>query len=202
MSLKIITSEQYKLSTWKNGLGFTREIAIFPPDANLAKGNFLWRLSSAQIEKASPFSLFPAHDRVLLILKGEGMRLIHTFSEGDDDEVVELPPLEPYEFPGDVPSRCELLDGAIVDFSIFVRKAEVEPQVQIVNLEANQSFKWSPEGRWNFTFVVSGSAETEVGALSEGNTLSLEYSSPDAERKEIRLQASQNGSTLLLVSLG
>src|SRR4051794_12660438 len=102
-SSRIIQKENYKRSTWKNGLGFTDEIAIYPPDSNLVQGNFLWRLSSARIEKASPFSAFPNHDRILLVLKGAGLKLIHTFEEGSEDEVIEVPKLEPYEFPGDVP---------------------------------------------------------------------------------------------------
>ena len=189
----IITKSNYKRSTWKNGLGFTDEIAIYPPEANLSQGNFLWRLSSARIEKASPFSLFPNHDRMLVILKGAGVRLIHTFEEGGNDDIAEIPALELYEFPGDVPSRCELLDGPVTDFSIFLRRGEVEPMVQIQELQADEEWEWQALGKWNFAFALSGDFETDVGVLNEGNTLSANSS--------IQLRALNHNSRLLTISL-
>lgn len=194
----VIHKESFKRSVWKNGLGFTDEIAIFPPESSLIRGDFLWRLSSARIEKASPFSVFPNHDRVLLVLKGAGLKLIHTFEEGGEDEAVEIPRLEPYEFPGDVPSRCELLDGPITDFSIFLRKGEVEPLVQIEELQEDERYHWEPEGKWNYAFAVNGHFEavSETGAIlmSEGNALSA--NSP------LEFKALNHHSRLLLISLG
>ena len=196
--LAILHQKDYKHSVWKNGLGFTNEIAIYPPTASLVQGNFSWRLSSARIEKASPFSTFPHHDRVLVILKGAGMKLTHTFEEGGDEETVDLPPLEPYEFPGDVPSSCALLDGPVVDFSVFVRKGEVEPQVEIVEIEEGDSFPWSPQGRWNFVFAVNGKFQTPAGELNEGCTLVHEAEGPNSQELEIQAQIS---GQILLVSL-
>ena len=191
----LLLKENYKRATWKNGLGFTDEIAIHPTDASLIQGNFLWRLSSARIEKASPFSVFPNHDRILIILKGAGVKLIHTFEEGGEEEVVEIPVLEPYEFPGDVPSRCELLDGGITDFSIFIRKGEVEPMVQMEEVQNGENYTWNAVGKWNFAFVISGKFNTSLGLLNEGNTLSTEQGS-------IALESLNQGSRLLLISLG
>jgi len=198
----LITKENYRRSTWKNGLGFTDQIAIYPPNAVLAQANFLWRLSSARIEKESPFSLFPNHDRLLIVLKGPGIKLIHTIEEGGDEEVVEIPTLEPYEFPGDIPSRCELKGAPIIDFSIFIRKAEVEPLVQIVELNEGETHSWIPEGRWNFAFAISGDFETEGGNLNEGDTLSFEQKSPGMENVEIKIRGLNPRSHLLLISLG
>ena len=192
-SYKIIPKTSYKRSTWKNGLGFTDEIAIYPADANLSQGNFLWRLSSAQIEKASPFSLFPNHDRILLVLKGAGLRLFHTIEEGSEDDVNEIPALQPYDFPGDLPSRCELLNGPITDFSIFLRRGEVEPDVQIMEVKSDEPLDWAPYGKWNFAFVLSGSLKTDAGILQEGDTLSGEGA--------IQLHATTPITRLLLISL-
>jgi environmental stress-induced protein Ves len=197
----ILRKENYKRSTWKNGLGHTDEIAIYPPGANLGQGNFLWRLSSARIENAAPFSVFPAHDRVLVILKGKGLRLTHTFEEGADEEMVEIGPLEPYEFPGDVPSRCELLGGAVTDFSVFLRKAEVEPLIEIRELAEEEEIEIETEGKWNFVFLMEGQVETPAGLLTEGNTLSMEYAEMNSERKQLSLRA-VSASKMLCVSLG
>jgi len=195
MAAKILQKENYKRSTWKNGLGFTDEIAIFPEGSSLVQGNFLWRLSSARIEKASPFSLFPNHDRILIILKGAGVQLIHTFEEGGDEDVVQVPPHELYEFPGDIPSRCELLDGAITDFSIFLRKGEVEPMITIEKISSDSPFQWNPEGKWNFAFALEGNFHSFIGTINEGDCL---FSDQDA----VEIQSINPNGKLLLVSLG
>lgn len=193
MNLQRIEKTQYKRSAWKNGLGHTDEIAIHPPGASLAKGDFLWRLSSARIEKASPFSLFPAHDRTLLVLKGEGIRLIHTFEEGEPPEVVDLPPLEPYEFPGDVPSKCELTGGPITDFSIFTRTGEVGLSHQVQEIPAGGEYAWEPHGKWNFAFAISGSVEADGEPLNEGDTISVAAG-------PCTLRATDTDATLFLIS--
>ncbi len=190
----IIEKKNYKRSNWKNGLGFTNEIAIYPADASLARGDFLWRLSSARIEKASPFSLFPAHDRTLVVLQGAGIRLLHTFEEGEESETVSLPLLEPYDFPGDVPSRCELVQGPITDFSIFTKTGEINANTVIQTLDADEEFLWSAEGKWNYAFAVQHAVQTESGTLVEGDSYSCSSG-------EVTFTASEDGATLLLVSL-
>lgn len=199
--ITLIPKENYKRSTWKNGLGFTDQISIYPVDSALAQANFLWRLSSARIENAAPFSLFPAHDRVLVILKGKGLKLTHTFEEGGEEEVVELPAFEPYEFPGDVPSRCELIQGPVTDFSLFIRKAEVDHLLEIVELSEDETYEWSPEGRWNFAIAISGSFESEGGALRESDTLSLEHSEPLMGNRMTSFTATSPQARLLILSL-
>ncbi len=190
----IRSKNDYKRSTWKNGLGFTDEIAIYPPDASLARGDFLWRLSSARIEKSSPFSLFPAHDRTLVILKGAGIRMAHRFEEGEPEDVTDVPSLQVYEFPGDVQSRCDLIDGPITDFSIFTRTGEVGAVVEICELQPDEEWVWNFEGKWNFIYVIENQVETDSGDLSEGDTLSV---GPG----EVRIHPPQSKAVLLLVSI-
>jgi len=192
--MKIITNSGYKRATWKNGLGFTDEIAIYPESATLAKGDFKWRLSSARIENASPFSMFPAHERILVILKGKGIRMVHAYEEGEPEEIHEVKPLEPYEFPGDIRSRCELLGGPVVDFSVFTEAGNIGANVEVHELSADEDYLWNAEGRWNFVFSIEHSVATEAGELREGDTLSCEPG-------EVRLVAGEGGATLLLVSL-
>jgi environmental stress-induced protein Ves len=190
----IIQKKEYRRSTWKNGLGFTDEIAIHPPGSSLAKGDFLWRLSTAKIEKSSPFSLFPNHDRSLVILKGAGMKLAHSFEAGEPEDVVELAPLEPYEFPGDVKSRCELDRGSVQDFSIISRAGEVEVSFMVQELGPDEEFNWSAQGTWNFAFPVDDGVETGAGDVGEGDILSV---GPG----EVHFRAGPAGAKILLISL-
>lgn len=197
---QVISSSAYRRSVWKNGLGHTDEIAIFPEGADLRAGNFLWRLSSARIEKASPFSAFPHHDRTLVILQGDGVRLTHTF-EGDED-TVEVPLLEPYEFPGDVPSRCELIGAGVQDLSVFVRKAEVDAVTHTVAVEEGRSYSWRPEGRWNFAYAVGGAFTVDGDLrLPAGDTLRVDLAGALGDEDGVRLTAESRGGHLVLVSL-
>lgn len=203
--MKIISKQAYRRATWKNGLGHTDEIAIFPEGSELKRGNFLWRLSSARIEQSSPFSAFPQHDRTLVVLKGEGLRLTHTFEEGGDDEVVELERLTPYDFPGDVPSRCELISGPIADLSVFVRKAEAEAVTEVVEVAPGETFEWVPAGRWNFVYAAQSgfeiAAEGAPGEVSEGDTLRVELDEPLAEDRPFRIRATGAPAKLVIVAL-
>ncbi|MBU6154310.1 MAG: HutD family protein [Bdellovibrionales bacterium] len=191
---KIISKSEYKRATWKNGLGFTDEIAIYPEGASLAKGDFQWRLSSARIENASPFSMFPAHDRVLVVLKGAGIRMAHAYEEGEPEDVNEVRLLEPYEFPGDIKSRCELLGGPITDFSVFAETGRIGASVSVQELSPDEEFVWMAEGRWNFAFAIEYTTDTEAGPLPEGDTLSCGAG-------ELRFTAGAGGAKVLLISL-
>lgn len=206
-SAKIISKKEYKRATWKNGLGYTDEIAIHPEGAELRQGNFLWRLSSARIEKASPFSAFPEHDRTLVILKGEGVRLAHRFEEGEVEESAEISPFEPYEFPGDVPSRCELVGGPVTDMSVFVRKAEVEAVTEVVELQQNELFEWNPAGRWNFAIAAEGdfevcrSAAADARSLTEGDSFRIDLDAPLPEGECVGLRSLRQQGRIILVGL-
>jgi environmental stress-induced protein Ves len=163
-----LPKSSFARSLWKNGLGHTDQIAIEPPGADLRSGNYLWRISSAWITNASDFSLFPDHDRALVILSGAGVRLTHE-DEGFVD-TNELPPLEPYEFPGDIRSRCELLDGPVRDLSVFFRKGIVSATAEVVHVDGESVWNWDPSATWNFVFAVRGNFEV---CTAEGVTETL-----------------------------
>ena len=197
-SIRVIRASDYKRSVWKNGLGHTDEIAIYPEGSELKTGNFLWRLSSARIEKASPFSTFPRHDRTLVVLEGAGLHLSHQF-EGEEDSI-RLLPLTPYEFPGDVPSHCELVDGHIRDLSVFVRKAEAESVTEVVS---SNDYAWMPAGRWNFAYALDDFrvvVNSETIQLSRGETLRVDLTAPLSEEEALRFESEGEG-TLVLVAI-
>ena len=69
--MQILRAANYKVMPWKNGLGSTTEIAIFPANAKL--DDFDWRVSMAQVTSDGPFSSFPGIDRTLLVIDGAGI---------------------------------------------------------------------------------------------------------------------------------
>lgn len=145
----------YLRSRWKNGLGATEQIAIHPKTADLGRGDFDWRISTAVIERSSDFSLFPEHDRVLLAFSP--LRLIHP------DGRVELKPLEPYAFSGARATRAELLTEAPVrDLGVLFRRGRVKAGIHVGAKRA--------DGDWNFIFAAGGALTLAKLTLSAGET--------------------------------
>jgi environmental stress-induced protein Ves len=118
---RIVPANEYQRVRWKNGLGWTREIARFP-DAD----DWDWRLSIAEIERDAEFSAFPGIERELVLLSGNGVRLVFV----DDGETHELhPPHERLRFAGERKLRGELLDGTTHDFNLMWRRGRLDAQL-------------------------------------------------------------------------
>ncbi len=93
VAVKIIGASDRRITPWKNGQGWTAEVAISPEGASLDE--FDWRISIAGTDHGGPFSSFPGIDRTLLILKGATLLTI-----GDRQPVVLDPNSAPIRFPG------------------------------------------------------------------------------------------------------
>lgn len=116
MGLIHLKAGNHRVMPWKNGLGSTTEIAVFPPDAGVE--DFGWRVSAADVAANGPFSAFPGIDRTLSILDGEGLTLFVGEAEGR----VLRPDTPPFAFPADVPTAADLLEGPITDLNVMTRR--------------------------------------------------------------------------------
>ncbi len=58
--ITLIKESDHQKMPWKNQQGTTSQILISPKGSSLAKLDFDYRLSSAPIKSAGPFSPFPA----------------------------------------------------------------------------------------------------------------------------------------------
>lgn len=106
---------------WKNGAGWTTEIAAGPAGTDA----FDWRVSVAEIDADSEFSRFPGIDRTLTVLEGAGIEL-HV----DGSEPVLLNERgRPHAFPGDAAARCRVLAGPTRDFNVMTRRGVVAQRV-------------------------------------------------------------------------
>jgi uncharacterized protein len=100
----------------------TREIAAFPPGADL--DSFHWRVSMASVSVGGPFSIFPGIDRVLSVLEGE---LVLTF---DGEATLKLTAeSEPAAFSGDIAVRAETPSAAVADLNVMTRRDHVHARV-------------------------------------------------------------------------
>src|SRR5262245_64441943 len=120
---------------WKNGLGTTREIAIDPPGASMSDAGFRWRLSIADVAQSGPFSAFPGIDRTIMVIKGNGMVL----SVGGRRPQRLDKCFVPYEFSGDAPTDCQLIDGAIKDFNLMVNRSMLRARTEVRELSRAES---------------------------------------------------------------
>jgi environmental stress-induced protein Ves len=109
---------------WKNGLGVTTEIARWPE----GDGEFEWRVSAAPVTAAGPFSAYPGLDRILVVVEGKGLTLVH----GETGPAVDVRPLRPYAFSGDAPTSCTLPAGPIRDFGVMVRRDRRSARVVVL----------------------------------------------------------------------
>jgi hypothetical protein len=117
---RVIPANEYRRERWRNGLGWTREIARAPAD-----GEWSWRLSIAEIEQDAVFSSFPGVERELVLLTGNGLRL--RFGDGESREL--LPPHDRLRFAGEREVTGELIDGRTTDFNLMWRRDRIDAQL-------------------------------------------------------------------------
>ena len=166
--------DEYKMMEWKNKRGMTREIEIFPKEANL--DSFEYRLSTASFDYAGPFSFFPGMIRYLFIVSGEKISLSHKSTNslvvlGQNDNFV-------YSFSGDdvtesfFPDDFDPKVNKIVDFNLIVNPLLWDVQCcDLVKICAEEKDKvlFLKKDSLNYMFCVSGSVSCmgkKVGRLS------------------------------------
>lgn len=125
-----LTANDARRLPWKNGRGFTEELALWPEGSTFERGDFHWRISTAAIDEPGPFSLFTGFDRILVVTQGDGLVLSHA----DRAARTRVRRLEPYLFSGDWPTTAELAGGAVADFNVIYRRASLRADVEVLKL--------------------------------------------------------------------
>ena len=118
---------------WKNGGGSTLELAVEPPNGDLASG-FRWRLSSAEVAESGPFSAFPGLERWLFLLEGDGFEL--DFESRGRMDLREA--FFPIRFPGDWPATATLAGGPSTDLNLMVDPRHIDASVEVLHLGRNR----------------------------------------------------------------
>ena len=136
---------------WKNGGGATRELARWPPGADME--HFDWRVSVATIAQSGPFSRFAGVDRVITLLTGDGVHLRQP-EAGIDHRLEQA--LQPFAFAGDGGMDCELLGGTSQDFNLMTRRGRWRGAVQVLRNQAvlparPAGLLLAVQGRWTVT---------------------------------------------------
>jgi len=135
---------------WKNGMGFTTELAVHPAGSSL--DGFDWRLSMADVVSDGDFSLFPGYDRTLMLATGRGIEL--DFAAASAPQRLRRPG-QSAQFSGDWPTRCHLLDGPIRDFNVMSARDRVQHECLEISGMPTE-FVWEPAVETLFCLAISG----------------------------------------------
>jgi uncharacterized protein len=189
MRLQYKPSYEFERQRWANERGWTREIFRSP-----ATGPFDWRLSIAEIDHDCSFSRYPAHDRVLVLLHGAGIRL--RIDDGRDERV--LPPHGRIEFPGAAAVDCDLIDGPVRAFNLIFDPVKAAVELLHRPLVGPMVFFDTPRTDW-LIYLAQGHAELRIGGdritLATGDALHLGGDGSD------RRAIVDGGGELLLVRI-
>ena len=167
---------------WRNGGGWTREIARGPENASTG---WDWRLSVAEVEADGPFSTFPGVEREIVLLSGAGMDL--HFADGRRHL---LEPSAPrLRFSGDDPLDSRLVDGATTDFTLMWCRSRCDAELWMRPLVGGSVLCADPGETWAVHLRTGRIECPDVDglALSSGDTLLLH---PRPGRRRLRLEAS------------
>jgi uncharacterized protein len=146
----------YRRMPWRNGRGFTLEIAREPASDE----DFAWRLSLADIDRAGEFSSFPGYRRALVLVAGNRL---HLKFRGHGKRVLE-PARRGARFEGDWETRCEIPEGRCTDLSLIVRRGSATSTTSVVGVPRTLRFKSTgrvvvARGLYGALFVIEGSAQ-------------------------------------------
>jgi hypothetical protein len=144
---------------WKNGRGFTSELALWPTGASFEKGDFAWRISKAAVEENGPFSRFPGFERVLVVTEGAGLALDH----GGAAPRAKVERLVPYRFSGDWPTSAQLVDGRVADFNVLCRRGSARAEVEVWSGRVDRSVR-AAQDEHLFLHLLSGSLEARTAS--------------------------------------
>lgn len=159
MKIEKISFSELKVSEWSGGT--TSEYFIYPNDSSVQAQNFDFRISTASIEiKASNFTQFLNHNRILLILEGE-TEITHQYKYSKQLKKFDI---EYFSGNYDTSSSSK---GKVKDFNL-IYDAKYSANVEVINRELNFSHSIL-QNQWMFIFNYNG--ELEVQYLNEFYTI-------------------------------
>lgn len=163
--ISLLPAIGYRRQRWQNGAGWTREIAC----GGAPGAAWDWRVSVAEVGEAGPFSSFPACDREIVLLAGQGMHL--NFADGET-----LPLLPPYgrqRFAGERALSASLVEGPTIDFNLIWKRELIEAQLLHRPIVGSMLFFGEPDVTW-LLYVLAGQVRTPGGVLEAGDSARLE----------------------------
>jgi environmental stress-induced protein Ves len=114
-STSIVRTSRLPRVPWKNGAGTTREAVVYP--ASEGSSGFRWRISVADIDQDSAFSIFAGADRHFLIASPGYLHL------NIDGELRTAAYGRPETFPGEAEVSAKLATGPTSVINLITQRA-------------------------------------------------------------------------------
>lgn len=178
MNWRVVHFDDVLPGRWRNGSGETRELACWPDG-----GDWIWRMSVAEVAHSGPFSQFEGVQRWFAVLGGAGVRL----SVGDDTREL-TGSSAPFCFDGARPAGCELLAGSTRDFNLMVRMGQAHAQMTRVCGDV--------------AMVLDAPRTVAVYATNSGASVRFENEDLSLPAQSLAWQALPAGATVQLSSAG
>jgi uncharacterized protein len=113
--MRPLRADQRIATPWKNGGGFTHEVAVYPAGASWA--DFGWRISIASMPEDNAFSTLPCIDRTLAVLEGALQLTI----DGKQQPIL-YPTSPPVHFDGASIIEAVVVSAPVLNLNLMVRR--------------------------------------------------------------------------------
>ncbi|KAI9256865.1 hypothetical protein EDC94DRAFT_661567 [Helicostylum pulchrum] len=207
IQVKLLIEKDYVLQTWKNGLGKTEEIAIYPPEKDFVKDEFFWRLSSTWMQGDCNFSVFPGYDCTTVVLPSETNSSFALSHRGCESST-KVQPLFPYSWQGEWTTTCKVVNAPVKSLQFILKRKSGNSQIRVEKIGAFEtdlqgdvdSGKNMLFGAFALVYVVEGyisvlldenHAHEQKHVLKTGETLFVERDE-DASPTSILMKATTN----------
>lgn len=193
--IQLLSSADYRQMLWKNGLGSTIELARDQDQCQSHSQNqgqehgkelqqFLWRISMADVCSDGPFSIFPARQRLLSILDGEGL-VLNFIHRGIQQT---LRSTDVCAFSGDDVVESRLIAGPIRDFNLIYSAEHFDARMQKFNREVISTDLHSHAEIifiYNHGQPITLKLDQQCYLLESGMSLKIENNDPERSIKFI-----------------
>jgi uncharacterized protein len=200
MRLSLLTPADYRGVPWRNGVGSTTEIAVWPETNTGVGGDFVWRVSIADVRGDGPFSPFAGYDRTLMLVDGDGMVLRH---EAHGEQRLDQP-FRPVCFPGDWTTSGILTGGPTRNLNVITQRARARHAVTAVEGWATLAHAMTSTAGAAVLLCLRGSADGDAGGrqpfvLNAGETAILAVDGTDVESTTDLVAAGRTDGTVLVL---
>ncbi|CEP07693.1 hypothetical protein [Parasitella parasitica] len=197
--------QDYQTQCWKNGLGRTSEISIYPPEKDYRKDSFFWRLSKNEIDANFNFPIMLGYECTNIILPSEhGTKsTIHLNHRGEEASTT-VKPLFPYSWNAEWATSCKVTNAPVSSLQFLIKRDlgtaqfSVDKIGQPVSNESGETGRKLILGAFALVYVLDGhvrigldenSPQRQSRFLSAGQALYVERDA-DASPTSMIIQAS------------
>ncbi|KAI8967165.1 hypothetical protein BDF20DRAFT_902111 [Mycotypha africana] len=162
-----------RTQSWKNGLGKTSEIAIYPPDKDYRKDSFFWRFSLNEIDADFNFPVLLGYEYTTIILNST----IHLSHRGEEVAHT-VKPLFPYGWCAEWITSCRVTHAPVESLLFLIKRDLGTAQFSVDKIGQNENGEIGRKlllGSFAIVYVIEGHVKIgldENGSQGRHDTLS------------------------------